>query len=276
MDDFCLWAPWVFSALALTLGWLLRWWYDDRKFEELNDRIKEKESDVYHLNEAHNLLLKDKNKKISEFDDQMAIKERVIKELKTELGQTTNTTKNLLSQVVESKQKSSPNPVSIVSVIAEKAKKKQQLSASAPTKKSKKKSEPSQEVKAVSTFSSTEKPKKVSKTNSSVGKVIKKKSKASRIKKYKQIIKDLRAENERLHDKSDALETSRSKSAIVKDITPKTIVKEIPTTLTRTIVIKEKVDRKKLKKALKKVPFKKTKKLLSVELKKGKAKIVKS
>ena len=60
-ESFCLWAPWVFSALAGILGWLLRWWYDDREFNAYESIIKTKDADVYleMANRAYTFLVED-------------------------------------------------------------------------------------------------------------------------------------------------------------------------------------------------------------------------
>jgi hypothetical protein len=79
-DTFYIWAPWVFSIIAGILGYLLRWAYDEKKIKEYEARVKTQNEDLYHLNEAHNLLLHDKEKKIADFHAEMEIKDRTIPE----------------------------------------------------------------------------------------------------------------------------------------------------------------------------------------------------
>ena len=245
MESFCLWAPWVFSALAGTLGWLLRGWYNDRQFKELRDAIKTKEEDLYHLNEAHNLVLVDKEKKLVSSLEDAQMKDRVIGELREQLNQTETSTKSLLSKVVKSKEKESTTP-SIVSRISKQAKKKKAEREKPATKvkalKSKKKN-PSK-TKGTTAVIPTKKKKKFSKLDKS----------RLKLKKSEKIIKDLRAENVRLNEaKQSKTESSevRPKESITKVLITKT------------------VDYKKLKKALKKVPFKKTKKVINEKINKA-------
>ena len=87
MGELSAWLPWIYSLLALAAGWILRWWYDEGKFSELRDRLEAKDNDIYHLNEAHNLLLEDKKSKISGNTEELAMKDRVIKELTEEVKQ---------------------------------------------------------------------------------------------------------------------------------------------------------------------------------------------
>lgn len=237
--DFCDWAPWVFSALAGTLGWLLRGWYNQRQFTELNETIKTKEDDLYHLNEAHNLVLLDKEKKLAESEEDAQMKDRVIGELRQQLTQTETSTKSLLSKVVKSKEKKPESP-SIVSKIAKQAKKNKEI-----------REQPLKKEKAVAL-----KTKKIEASKSeAIDAVVSapEKSKLSKIDRYRlklkkrnRIIKDLRSENERLN------EAQKLETVDVKPIE----------TITKVLITKT-VDYKKLKKALKKVPFKKTKKVTS-------------
>lgn len=243
--DFCDWAPWVFSALAGTLGWLLRGWYDDRQFSELRGVVKTKEEDLYHLNEAHNLVLVDKEKKLAESLTETQMKDRVINELREQLNQTETSTKSLLSKVVKSKEKKASSP-SIVAKISEQAKK-NKAKRDHPTKKVK--------VTALKTKKESNSQKEVTATLPAP-----QKAKLSKIDKYRtklkkanRIIKDLRAENVRLNKAQRLKEDGTS----IKPI--ETITK---------ILITKTVDYKKLKKALKKVPFKKTKKITSKTLNK--------
>ena len=119
--NFCLWAPWVFSALAGIAGWLLRWWYDDKREQEYLAQIKTKDEDIYHLNEAHNLLLKDKEQKLETIQEDLAIKDRSIEELKLQISQAEESNKSLLSKMVQSKKSKSvpkaqtPAPVGLKS-----------------------------------------------------------------------------------------------------------------------------------------------------------------
>ena len=241
MMDFCDWAPWVFSALAGTLGWLLRGWYNDRQFSELRDIIKTKEEDLYHLNEAHNLVLVDKEKKLADSIDDVGMKDRVILELREKLNQTETSTKSLLSTVVKSKEKKPASP-SIVAKISEQAKKnksqktKSSKSAQSVALKSKTKDTPSKETKI--TTKPAQPKTKLSKSDRY----------RLKLKKRNKIIKDLRAENDRLN-KAQQTKTEAT------EVKPKEFITKI--------LIKKTVDYKKLKKALKKVPFKKTKKITS-------------
>ena len=236
MMDFCDWAPWVFSALAGTLGWLLRGWYNDRQFSELRDIIKTKEDDLYHLNEAHNLVLVDKEKKLTDSIEDVQMKDRVIVELKEKLNQTETSTKSLLSTVVKSKEKKSSSP-SIVTKISEQAKKNKA-----------KREQPLKTTKAVALKSKkTDTPTAESKVEAIEPKI--KLSKLDRyrlkLKKRNKIIKDLRAENNRLTNQQSKIEDVKPVETITK------------------VLIKKTVDYKKLKKVLKNIPFKKTKKVIS-------------
>jgi len=103
MGDFGQLAPWVISVITLILGWILRWWYDEGKFSEYNDRIEAKDRDIYHLNEAHNLLLQDKKTKISGSSDELAMKDRVIAELTAEVKQLKSSQSNPIKAVVKPK-----------------------------------------------------------------------------------------------------------------------------------------------------------------------------
>jgi len=265
MGDFGVWAPWVFSAIALIAGWVLRWWYDEGKFSEFNDRLEAKDRDIFHLNEAHNLLLQDKKTKISDNSDELAMKDRVIKELSSEVRQlksslstyetgkvkTTKSKKALANpatkakkkEVVASIAKSSSNPVSIVSTIDKRAKNKK---GGGPlkdkvTEKAKVKSEQQIVETTISSdhFDSVNRKKSISRKGRLKKKLLKSREK----------IKVLQAENKNL---TAQLSTEKKEK-----------VKEAPITITKTILVKERVDRKKLKKALKNVPFKKSRKVSS-------------
>lgn len=230
-DTFIIWAPWVFTIIAGILGYLIRWGYDDKKIKEYEALVKTKEEDLYHLNEAHNLLLKDKEKKIADFHAEKEIKDRTIRELthKVEQGEISN--KTLLSQVVDSKKKkalslsSYPSPAAVVSTsITDTVKKNSD-------KKSKKK----------------EARKKYKK----------------QLKKLNKIVQKLRNKNERmLIELNEAAGKSEQ------------IIKEIPITIEKTILRRERVDRKKLKKYIKQLPLKKSRKVISKKIKKGKSRIV--
>jgi len=265
MGDFGQLAPWVISVITLILGWILRWWYDEGKFSEYNDRIEAKDRDIYHLNEAHNLLLQDKKTKISGSSDELAMKDRVIAELTAEVKQLKSSQSNPIKAVVKPKtSKKSPSksvqktskkditisalsstnqPVSIVSKIDKKAKKKkgrdtiQQIAgANSPDHQDQKQTK----IWQASVRTGAEGPSKPL-------------SKKERLKK-------------KLHRSQQKVKTLRSKnSELVKQLSSesKAIAKEAPITITKTILVKEKIDRKKLKKALKNIPFKKTRKVSS-------------
>lgn len=239
MDSFSLWAPWVFSALAGIIGWLLRGWYNDRQFAELQGIIKTKEEDLYHFNEAHNLVLIDKEKKLTANLEEIKMKDRVILELKEKLSQTETSTKSLLSTVVKSKEKKPSGP-SIVTKISEQAKKKKERREQPlqPTKSVALKSKKGNTPTAESTAETTHPKIKLSKLDRY----------RLKLKKRNKIIKDLRAENDRLN----ATQQSKSKESESKPIE----------TITKVLITKT-VDYKKLKKALKNIPFKKTKKVIS-------------
>lgn len=231
-ESFCLWAPWVFSALAGILGWLLRWWYDDQKFREYESIIKTKEADVFHLNEAHNLLLKDKERRLANLQGEIELKNRSIRELNDRIEQTETSNKSLLSQIVEQKKKE-VKPLAAFAAPA--------ASITHSSEDVIHKDPPKSNVK------------------------MKRKKYKKKIRKFDRIIQELKSENKRLIDEasSGAQETIE-------------IIKEIPVTITRTIIKRERVNRKKLKKLLLNIPVKKSKKIVKTKKKIGKARIIKS
>lgn len=103
--SFCLWAPWLFALLSGLAGWLLKWWFDDREMSELRRQVTTAENDVYHLNEAHQLLQHDKATKISEFDNIRIEKENEILNLRDRLEEADRSNKSLLAQIVNQKEK---------------------------------------------------------------------------------------------------------------------------------------------------------------------------
>jgi len=243
-DSFCLWAPWVFSALAGTAGWLLRWWYDDHKMAQLHSVIKTKDEDLYHLNEAHNLLLVDKRTKISAFESDVELKDRTISELRQSLTQAETTNKSLLGQVVEGKSSdkdSTSRPLAAVT-------------------------QPSATVSMIESDNDADEAIEKEMPPTSRTSHIKKKKRRKRCKKkltkVTAINKDLKKENERL-----LVKLSQAHEA-------KKVIKEIPVTILKTISITEKVDREKLKKLIRDLPLIKSKRKVSKKKKRGKARIV--
>lgn len=246
MGELSAWLPWIYSLLALAAGWILRWWYDEGKFSELRDRLEAKDNDIYHLNEAHNLLLEDKKSKISGNTEELAMKDRVIKELTEEVKQLRSskpiqptpsdkplTTKSKEKEKTKkrknkiSKKKAIASPVSIVSMIDKKAKKK------------------SENALVDSAHGQAPDGSISSKSQDNVKSLSKKKLR-EKLSKSKEKIKELRSEKEEL--------------AAKLSIESQPTVKEVPVTITKTILVKEKIDRKKLKKVLKKIPLKVTRK----------------
>ena len=102
-DSFCLWAPWVFSALSALAAYLLTDWFFRKKTNDLNEVIKSKESDLYHLNQAHTLLKNDREKRFASLEVDLEVKEKAIKQLSEELARSEQSNKNLLSTVVNQK-----------------------------------------------------------------------------------------------------------------------------------------------------------------------------
>ena len=240
MGDLSEWLPWIYSFIALLAGWILRWWYDDGKFAEYNNRLQAKDQDIFHLNEAHNLLLQDKKTKINSNAEELAMKERVIGELTAEIRQlrstagTTGATadRSSVAQTASKKKKvaakkAPSKTVSIVSKIDKKAKKSKHIN---PIK------------------SSSDVAEDNGKPNDPAGK------KATSQK------DELKAKLKKSQRKIDSLQAE--KKALIKKLSSvsKDSVKEVPVTITKTIKVKERVNRKKLNKLLKKVPFKVTKK----------------
>lgn len=229
--SFCVWAPWVFSALAGLAGWLLRWWYDDQKIEALKSTIKTREDDIYHLNEAHTLLQNDKAKRLEEHKIESDSKNREILELRESLEQTEASTKRLLSQVVE-KTKNESSDLS-----------------TRPLPSASIDHQIEDEVEEIAvTIKKSKNPSKKSK---------------KRIRKYKKIIRQLKEEN------SGLLAQANEGQALVQEV-----VKEIPTTILKTIKISERVDRKKLKELINNLPLIKSKRTVRKKKKKGKVKII--
>lgn len=266
MDN--VWVPWVFAIIAGIIGWLLRWWYDEGKISEYKDLLQEKSDDVYHLNEAHSLLLKDKNNKISTFQDEQVIKDRVISELNTEI-------KSLKSQLT------------IKSATGQQKEKKPKIKAVA------KNIQPPQKEDTVVTADNLSANSIVSKIDkqakgkiSMVSKVVTASSDDAGVTKaddkVEVPVKPI-SETQRLKKKLDKkdrtikkLLAQRDQLKASLDAKPKEIIKERPVRITTEILVKESIDRKKLKKVFKKIPYKKSKTVVSKKVKKGKLKIVKS
>jgi len=245
MDNYCEWAPWVFAVVAGILGWLLRWWYDEGKFSEFRDRLSAKDNDIFHLNEAHNLLLEDKKAKIGGHSDELALKERVINELQAEirkLKQPGSKSSELAKKSKDQKiaKKSLTSPVSLVSRIDKKAKEKTVESPVTASQKG-----DSEIVKKVSSIQHDSKEIEERGGRGS-DKFSKKDRLKKKIEKRNRLIQKLKAQ----------------KADLIKQLAsgPMEIIKERPVTITKTILIKEKVNRKKLNKAIKNVPFKRSKK----------------
>ena len=274
MDNFCEWAPWVFGILGAITGWLLRWWYHDGKISEFKERAEEKSNDLYHLNEAHTLLINDKNTKISTFQDEIVLKDKVINELNKEVNQlrhklapskeATAQAKKKLSKVKEKSVKAihtakteevgQLDPNSLVSMIDKKAKDKAGTT------------EMIQPV--VSLPSSTADKDDSRQANSSNQKEVPSKSKtSSKTQKYKKLLAKRDKHIQRLLSERDELKATLA-------TLPKETIKERPIKITKTILIRESLDRKKLKKLIKQIPIKKTKSVLDKKVKKGKSRII--
>jgi len=148
-------------------------------------------------------------------------------------------TSKKVSSLSKSSSLASPSAIALVSQIDKKAKRKKNKGAKLTSK---------------SKISND----KVS-TKASVTKSSKKKVKQKLTKKDK-IIKSLRAE----------------KAVLIKRLSSEhgEVIREQPVIITKTVLIKEKVNRKKLSKLVKKIPFKRTKKVSSMKTQKGKAKLV--
>ena len=221
------WAPWLIPILTAIIGWCLRWWYDDQKIRDFQAIAKTKESDIYHLNEAHTLLLNDKESKIANYQNDLELQERAIQELKIELERAETTNKSLLSTIVEKKEE-----------------------------QSKKTLQPKQELLDIQDTETTEISEEAKSTKSSKKKKGKKKS-GRKIKKLQKAFDDLKKENQKLLGQ------------IGKKKKSKPTIKEVPVYITKTIVKKEEIDLKKLRKLLENLPIKKSEEVTSEKKKKG-------
>lgn len=274
MDNYCEWAPWVFGILGAITGWLLRWWYDEGKIEEFKERAEEKSNDLYHLNEAHTLLINDKNTKISTFQEEIVLKDKVINELNKEVHQlryklapskeTSPLAKKKLSKAAEK---------SVKAIHREKTEVVGQLDPSSLVskidKKAKDKAGKTEMIQPVIPKSSSRADKDDSQhTSSSIQKEVTSKSKtSSKAKKYKKLLAKRDKHIQRLMSERDELKASLA-------MLPKETIKERPIKITKTILIRESLDRKKLKKLVKQIPIKKTKSVLDKKVKKGKSRII--
>lgn len=114
--DIYAWAPWLFSLLTGLAGWFIRAWYDEEKMLGLRNQIKIKEDDLYHLHEAHELLLNDKERKLGDLAVESEIQQKSINELKFQLKQAEESNKSLLSTVVDSKKNKNNKPKAIAKI----------------------------------------------------------------------------------------------------------------------------------------------------------------
>ena len=111
--DFYAWAPWLFSILTGLAGWFIRAWYDEEKITGLRGQLKVKEDDLYHLHEAHQLLLNDKERKLGDLSVESEIQQKSINELKFRLKQAEESNKSLLSSVVATKKIKNNKPKAV-------------------------------------------------------------------------------------------------------------------------------------------------------------------
>jgi len=232
MDNFCVWGPWVFAITAGIIGWVLRAFYDRSRIANLKNEIEIKASDIYHLNEAHTLLQKDKESKLTALNNDVQLKEKIISELKREV----NTLKVLSSSslsTIPSTDKSTQmlqqelDPNSIVAIIDKKAREKNEPTA----QRAKGRVATTQQLKTSSDDL---------KTGLSKKQALKKK-----LRKRQRRISQLILERNQMLKEIETLKSSRSSETVIK-----------------TILIKEKIDKKKIKKILKNLPIKRTKKVL--------------
>ena len=230
--DFCLWAPWVFSALAGLAGWLLRAWYEERNIKDLQHQIKVKEEDIFHLHEAHELLLNDKEQKLSHLQAESDIQKKSIEELKLQLEADSKPSK---SRATSNGKKKIAKAISSGNGDTPQAKSTQILP-----------------------FATSEDIASANKDN---------KKKSGKKKKLKKKIEELSRLISKLQSKNDKI-----KNELKKSEGKKRKVKKVPYTIVRTIRISEIIDRKKLVKALQDVPIIKTKKSEQEKVVKGKPK----
>jgi len=232
MDNFCVWAPWVFSFLAFCIGWLLRKWYDHQRFEEMNENLERKDNDMYHLNEAHTLLQKDKKTKLSSLTDELRLKDRIIGEQKKELLQLkrSDAPKKPTASITEQSEVMLDQPLdpnSIVSIIDRRARERKVIVSDQKVA--------TQKILPADLIEGGESIKKA-------------KSKSSKVQRKVKKIKRLIKERDLLRDKIAKLEQQGATKTI---------------TITETILVTEKINKKKLRKSLRNLPIKRTKKVIS-------------
>ncbi len=255
--DFCVWAPWVFSALAGLIGWLFRGWYDDRKLDELYKKLQLKDDDIYHLHEAHELLLRDKERQIGDLNAEKEVQQKSIGELQLQLSQSEESTKTLLSQVVREKKKKSgkqrqskKQKTAVLRNIEQLPFAKTDIIESEPVAGDSPEIETngkSEELKTVETDRESQRSETVTPPLSD----------------HDREIRRLRKEIRRL------------KSRLKKLKRKKKIIKEIPVTIRKTVLIKESLDKERLNEVLDEIPIIKTKETVRKKKKKGKPRIVK-
>ena len=238
-----MWAPWLFSALAFLIGWLLRGWYDDKKIDQIREIVKTKDNDIYHLHEAHELLLNDKEKRLKELSTENDIQRKTITELNTMLEQSEESTKSLLSSVVASK------------------------------KKEKKRREAAKVVNTplpVATIDQDDLKKELleeTKSEKEIDMEVKEETKVTEKSNDDDTIALLKKKVKSLSKKLKKARRQRGKK--------RTIVKEIPVTILKTVRIKESLDKERLNEILEDIPIIKTKETIKKKKKKGKPRIVK-